>query len=237
MGRYYDYRRCNNLPMAIITILHPSYGRPELARKCYDEWMSKAKNLHDVEYVLCLSQRDTTIDQYRVGFSGCKYILVTLPDNGLVKQVNYAAQHSTGNLLIAVSDDFGCPRDWDEQLLTALDGKQDYIVKTQDGLQPFIITLPIMDRLYYNRFGYIYHPDYFHMWADAELADVGKVLGKTISLDLTFPHRHYSTGKMKKDATNIQNDSHFNNDRIIYEKHKAANWGLPVKNSAAYELK
>jgi hypothetical protein len=221
--------------MARITILHPSYGRPELARKCYDEWMGKAKNPQDVEYVLCLSSLDPHLHSY--GNFGEAKVVFLMGDNGLVKQVNYAAQHSTGNLLIAVSDDFGCPRDWDEQLLTALDGKQDYIVKTQDGLQPFIITLPIMDRLYYNRFGYIYHPDYFHMWADAELADVGKALGKTITLDLTFPHRHYSTGKMKKDATNIQNDSHFNNDRVIYEKHKADNWGLPAETSTTYELK
>lgn len=223
--------------MARITILHPSYGRPELARKCYDEWMGKAKNPQDVEYVLSLANNDPKSDEYRIAFEHTHITPVVSLNNGLVIQVNNAARVATGNLLIAVSDDFGCPRDWDEQLLTALDDKQDYIVKTQDGLQPFIITLPIMDRLYYNRFGYIYHPDYFHMWADNELADVGKVLGKTITLDLTFPHRHYSTGKMKKDATNIQNDSHFNNDRVIYEKHKADNWGLPAEASTAYELK
>ena len=205
----------------MISILHPSFGRPELARKCYDEWMGKATGTTDIEYILCLSTKDNT-EAYIDAFKGAKVqFIFLLDDNGLVKQVNAAAKESKGDLLIAVSDDFGCEHGWDGHLLRALEGKEDYIVKTQDGLQPFIITLPIMDRVYYNRFGYIYHPDYRHMWGDTELADVGKILDKTITLDLHFPHRHYSTGQMKRDATNVQNDSHFNADGIVYQQRKA----------------
>jgi hypothetical protein len=209
----------------MISLLHPSFGRPELARKCYDEWMGKAGNRMDIEYILCLSELDN-ITEYMNAFALTNPMITFISDKGLVKQVNHAASISTGNLLVAVSDDFGCPNNWDDLLILSLLGHSDYIVKTQDGLQPFIITLPIMDRAYYERFGYIYHPDYFHMHGDEELAHVGAMLGRTITLPLHFPHRHYSTGQMKKDATNIANDSYYTSDGITFKQRKAINFGL-----------
>lgn len=206
----------------MISILHPSFGRPELARKCYDEWMGKADKPEDVEYILCLS----SLDESAYGHFADAHTNVLVGERGLVKQVNNAAQLSHGDLLIAVSDDFGCPEHWDTLLLQSLHGESDYIVKTQDGLQPFIITLPIMDRVYYERFGYIYHPDFEHMFADQELADVGARLGRTITLPLVFPHRHYCTGAMKRDATNIANDSKYKRDEQVYLQRKFLNFGL-----------
>lgn len=216
----------------MISILHPSFGRPELARKCYDEWMGKATGTTDIEYILCLSTKDNT-EAYIDAFKGAKVQFIFLPDNGLVKQVNEAALHSKGGLLISVSDDFGCPDNWDLELCHALSGQQDYIVKTKDGLQPFIITLPIMDRVYYERFWYVYHPSYNHMYGDTELADVGQLLGKTVTLDLHFPHRHYSTKAMKRDATNIQNDSFYGVDGETYKKRKARNFDIINTHSNA----
>lgn len=187
--------------------------------------MGKACDTSNIEYILCISTRDD-VESYLEAFRDVPVQFVFLSDNGLVKQVNEAAKHSKGDLLIAVSDDFGCPDNWDRLLVDALSGKSDYIVKTKDGLQPFIITLPIMDRVYYNRFGYIYHPDYNHMYGDEELADIGKILGKTVTLDLYFPHRHYSTGKMKRDATNVQNDSYYGVDGDTYRRRKENNFYL-----------
>lgn len=214
-----------------ISILHPSFGRPELARRCYDEWMGKADKPENVEYVLCLSDLDPKRNEYDKHFADAwqndnlKYISM-YKEKGLVVQVNYAALHCDGDLLIAVSDDFGCPQHWDTLLLDALEGKQDYIVKTQDGLQPFIITLPIMDRVYYERFGYIYHPSYVHLYGDEELAEVGKMLGKTVTLPIKFPHRHYSTGAMKKDATNVANDSNYGRDGDNFKQRKMLNFPI-----------
>lgn len=205
-----------------ISILHPSYQRPELARKCYDEWMGKCDDVASVEYVLCLSSNDESAYE---AFPEAMVVYL-MGDNGLVKQVNYAATFATGDLLIAISDDFGCPEHWDTLLREALQGNQDYVVKTQDGIQPYIMTLPMMDRKYYERFGYIYHPSYRHMYGDQELADVGALLGRTINLPLEFPHRHYSTGAMPRDATNKQNDSFMQVDAMTYKERKANNFGL-----------
>lgn len=212
-----------------ISILHPSWKRPELALQCYEEWIAKAENPDNIEYLLCLSEKDPKLYEYASKF-GRRQNLKTeiLPDNGLVKQVNHIARLATGDLLIAVSDDFGCEQNWDTALRALLIGKSDFILKTDDGLQPEIITLPIMDKVYYQRFGHIYHPEYNHMYADEELEVVGRLLGRLIKCDLSFPHRHYTTGLLPKDETNIQNDSFFASDRVVFEKRKKKNFDITM---------
>lgn len=209
-----------------ISILHPSWGRPKLAAQCLTEWMRKARRIENIQYILCLSEKDPMINEYLSIFNYVSCKIEIIAENGLVKQVNHAATKATGDLLIAVSDDFGCPDDWDIILLNELYGKEDYIVKTKDGLQPTIITLPIMDRAYYNRLGYIYHPSYHHMFADQELAEQGALLNRVITIDQLFPHDHYTTGKNKKDETNIKNDSFFESDKLVFEKRKAINFDV-----------
>lgn len=215
-----------------ITIIHPSYKRPELAVRAARNWLNKAKNPENIEYILCLATPDPTTNDYLKQFENLinSVDIIFYEEANMVKQVNYAATIATGNLLIDISDDFDCPQDWDEKLLQSLEGKEDYIVKTQDGIQKFIMTLPIMDSKYYERFGFIYHPDYNHMFGDEELACVGKLLNKTVTLDLLFPHLHYITGAMVKDETNIRNDGFYPIDKITFNKRKARNFDLDKLN-------
>ena len=46
-----------------------------------------------------------------------------------------------------------------------------------DGNRNDLITMAIMGREYYERFNYIYHPDYISLWCDNEMTDVAKILG------------------------------------------------------------
>lgn len=209
-----------------ISLLHPSRSRPQLALKCFNDWMLKAVNKDNVEYILSLSTNDPHYQEYQKVFSGLPIHFVTSETNGLVIQANAAANCSTGSLLIAISDDFSCPNGWDKLLTDALDDKRDYVVKTDDGIQPYIMTLPMMDRAFYERLGHIYHPDYNHMYGDEELAEIGKRTGRTITLPLKFPHNHYSTGKSQKDDVNRRNDSFMMVDGETFRKRKAQNFGL-----------
>jgi len=212
--------------MKKITILHPSWKRSKLALQCYNEWLNKAANKNTIEYILCLSVKDPTINLYLNTFANSAAKILLLEDNGLIRQVNHAAQHAVGNLFVAVSDDFGCPEKWDEHLLAALEGKKDYMIKTQDGLQPWIITLPIMDRVYYEQKGYIYHPQTYHMFCDNWITHEAHLLGKVISLPLLFPHRHYSTGAMLKDEVNWINDSTWALGEKVYLEGVKNNFGI-----------
>ena len=211
-----------------ISILHPSWKRPEMAMECYREWMIKADNIDEIEYILSLSDIDPHLSKYKEIFAGSEAKLIYSETNGLITQANAAAEVSLGNLLVTVSDDFSCPPNWDKILLEALEGKSDYLVKTDDGAQPWIITLPIMDRAYYIRFGYVYHPAYHHMFCDTEMTHVGAILGKIITVNALFPHNHYTTGAMVRDEVNIQNDATWAQGEELYFSRIQKNFDLPA---------
>lgn len=213
---------------AKISIIHPSRSRPQLAAQTAKKWLSSAKNWKDIQYLLSIDKDDDLYDEIIL-----EYPAQTLVgDNAnAIEAINYGASKTEGDLIIVVSDDFDCPFHWDVALLKALEGKSDYLVKTKDGIQKTLITLPIMDRVYYNRFGYIYNPEYEHMFCDQEMTAVGHMLGRVIELDITFPHNHYTTGRFAKDAISVKNDNTWNQGQRVFNKNLATNFGIenPLK--------
>lgn len=230
-----------------ISIIHPSRSRPQQAAATAKKWLSSAKDLDSIQYILSIdlddaSQKDYqslfTLDVLKESKYAPRHMVCERNNNqSAIQAINQAATVASGDLLIVVSDDFDCPYHWDEALRTALAGKSDYIVKTDDGLQPWIITLPIMDRVYYERFGYVYNPIYRHMWSDTEMTAVGHMLDKIIRLPITFPHNHYTTGRTPKDEVNVKADSSMAGGRQIFMERLKYNFGIenPVKPLPNYQ--
>lgn len=57
--------------------------------------------------------------------------------------------------------------------------------------QHWICMLPIMGRTYYERFKYVYHPDYVAFWCDNEQTRVAQKLGKMRFINEPDCVRHY----------------------------------------------
>lgn len=214
-----------------ISIIHPSRNRPEQAYNTAINWLNKAYYKANIQYILSLDEDEPLLKEYDKFFMNNMPGLVdTLgcvhKNKSAIEAINNACPHVNGDLLIVISDDFDCPLNWDRLLLEALEGKSDFLVKTQDGLQKTLITLPIMDREYYERFGYIYHPDYLHMHCDEEMTIVGHMLGRVITLDLLFHHNHYTTGKMAMDAINVKNNSTWGHGQATLDRRAKDNFGI-----------
>ena len=223
----------------IISLIHPSRSRPKQAFEAAQRWIKKAGC--EVEYILSIDESDTYQKAYfeKYGFGGgdwpdrLGYRSTTTGFNCILENnrsaidaINNAAKVAAGDLFIQMADDFDCPDDWGLKIIEATKGKTDWILKTNDGIQKWIITLPIMDRAYYNRFGYIYFPDYLHMFCDTELSCVADLTGRRIVSDLLFPHNHYSTGKTQKDDVSIKADATWaQGERLFIERYKK-NFGL-----------
>lgn len=209
-----------------ISIIHPSRNRPQQAAATAKAWLSSAKDRGSIEYLLSIDDNEKFWKEYHWDFIGDKYLLHH-DNKSAIEAINVAAQHSTGDLIIVVSDDFNTPPyHWDVALTEALKGKSDFLVKTDDGLQPWIITLPIMDRFYYESFGYVYNPEYLHMFADTEMTHVGHMLGKVIELPIKIPHNHYASGKTPKDDINVKNDATWNQGEKVYLDRLLRNFDL-----------
>lgn len=219
--------------MKKITIIHPSKGRPEMAMKTIANWMGKAKFPNDIQYILSIDTEDcalywNALIKEKVDIDG----LCKASDNkSAIEAINKVVHLAKSDLFIVVSDDFDCFQDWDEYLLTRLIDCNDFIVKTYDGEQDWLITLPIMDRTYYNRFGYIYHPDYKHMFSDTEMTTVAHYLNKVIDLQSNinvFTHNHYTTGAMEKDKINEKNDATWSQGEELFRERLSRDFDLPV---------
>ena len=225
-----------------ITIIHPSRSRPEQAYGTMLKWLTSAKDGYGIEYILSVDSDEPQMDKYihaanlhNVPTVNLYNIKLLVNDNkSAIEAINNAAKVSTGDLLLVVSDDFSCPYHWDAALIEALEGKRDFLVKVDDGAQPWIPTLPIMDRKYYERFGYIYHPDYVHLFADTEAGHVAHMLGRVIELPIKFPHNHYTTGKVKRDEINVKNDATWQQGEKLYLQRLMRNFDLPPEQVLNY---
>lgn len=209
-----------------ISIIHPSRSRPEQAELIIKLWLRNAKDQSKIQYILSVDHNDKDLNRYRRISEVYGVKLHIAMNKSAIEAINRATRKSEGNLIIVVSDDFLCEKDWDEKLLSELEGKEDYLVKTVDCIQPTLITLPVMDRAYYNRFGYVYEPGYLHMFCDEEMTTVGHMLGKVIKSDIVFEHIHYSTGKFQKDSISTKNDKTWNQGKKYFQERLKRNFGI-----------
>lgn len=218
-----------------ISVLHPTRGRKQQALKTMSKWLFNADKPYDIEYIFSTDIDDTDkwtsrvdiLPNFMYNSSQIMHIEVLKNNNkSAIEAINFAAARCSGNLIIVVSDDFDAPEHWDTLLLQALEGKSDFCAKTDDGLQNTLITMPIMDRIYYERYEYVYHPDFLHMHADEELTCVALMTGKYIKIPLLFPHNHYSTGKIEIDDINRKNNATWAQGQRTIDRHAKNNFGI-----------
>ena len=88
-------------------------------------------------------------------------------------------------------------------------------------------TLCILGKKYYDRFGYIYNPEYISMWCDNEFMDVGNILGKqTYFNEVIIKHEHPDCGFGDRDEIHLLNSKYDNHDRTVYNKRKSTNFEI-----------
>ena len=199
----------------MISIIHPSRSRPQQAFDTFKRWSETC----DVtfEYILSIDFSDPCNMEYMELFFNTSAIVTCNHNKSAIDAINRAAEHTTQNLLIQISEDFYCFPGWGKTILEVTKDREDFLLKTNDGTQGWIVTLPIMDRKFYEANGYFYYPLYSHMFCDTDLthkADIEKKL--IIRNDITFEHRHYQTRKTQKDAVNEKNDRTWGQGQDLY---------------------
>lgn len=199
------------------SLLHPSRSRPNKSFKATQDWLNTCSTT-EVELIVSIDDNDPDRAHYQSIYGTVQKAKVIVNSNrSAVDAINNAAKVSTGDILIVVSDDTGCIRNWDGVIKKAIAGREDFILKVFDGIQKWIITMPIMDRAYYNRCGYVYHPDFKHMFCDTFLTHQADALKKVIwRNDITIPHNHYSVSRSGKDEISYQADSTLKHGEQVY---------------------
>jgi hypothetical protein len=198
-----------------ISLLHPSRKRHKKAHAAYSLWMAMASGKHEIEHILSIDVDDPERDNYFDVFT--KSTILVNPNTNVVEASNIAGKHADGHIIVLMSDDFLCPMHWDDILAGIFSENVCVLLKTYDGVQKWIVTLPIMDMSYYLTQGHIYHPDYKHMFCDTDMTHLADISGKLlVRNDITFTHAHYSTGATDKDEVNQKADSTWAQGEGVY---------------------
>lgn len=189
----------------MISVIAPSRSRPEKAYYTWQSWFGN-KFYEEIDWILSLDEDDKS--PYNSWFDTTPIRIIRNKNRSAVDAINNAAKLAKFDIMIVVSDDTDCGyMYWDRKIELEVDGKSDYLLKTKDGIQDYIVTMTVMDRTYYERDGYIYHPDFFHQFADTYLTCKADILGRLIKSDLKFPHMHYSHLHEFPDELNKRNDA------------------------------
>ena len=194
----------------IFSIIHPSRSRILLAEKTAIEWIENSSQ--SLEYIFSIDSDDYQLESYyslaarlRYKFTSSVITVIEGVNSNVIQAMNSGAKHSTGDLLVCISDDFHCFKNWDLELLKVVDIKSCQLIRTNDTISHIeqrIAQLPILTRPLYDLLGYVYYPEYTGMFADNDLAEICDLLGFYIdATHLTFQHRHYTNGLSKNDLT------------------------------------
>lgn len=212
------------------SIIHPSRKR---CARAYEAALDCITNFDDsidtIEYIVSIDDDDDQIECYKQWCIPNGIILISNKNRSLVDACNNAAKIATGDCFLVLSDDFLTPPRWNEKLKERID-RDMYGILVNDGISDGdIMSLPIMSKTLYERIGYIYHPEFFSLFADNALLDVVKKLECLIDCrHLLFEHMHYIVGKSKIDETYQRENSNYayTNGKLVYDKLKARNYDL-----------
>jgi glycosyltransferase involved in cell wall biosynthesis len=216
----------------MISVIHPTRSRPDKSFHTTGKWLKKAGV--PCELIVSVDSSDPELDRYRQYYeqSGVYHDhpvkLIVSDNSNAVQATNEGAKVSLGDILIVISDDFECFEGWGKAIIDAMADRKNVVLKTYDGVQNWIVTLPIMDREYYETRRYVYYPPFFHMFCDTELTHHAELEGKLIMRnDIVFKHSHYSTGETPKDELNERNDKTWNQGMAVYLYRVRERFGLP----------
>jgi hypothetical protein len=210
----------------MISLLHPSRGRPEKSCVNATEWLTKA-GVTDIELIVSIDSTDPLRGLY---YSIYKDVL-TNNNASVVEATNHAAKKAKGDILVYLSDDFKCFDNWGIAVLKEFEGEnRPLLIKVDDCLQKFevpVLTIPIMNRALYERLGYFFHPEYRSMFVDEHLYWVTRKLGALKNCEhLKFPHEHPANGKAPDDETYRRSAANWEQGKALFAKHKSM--GFPI---------
>lgn len=218
----------------------PTRSRPDQFLSILQKHIDFLESKHNISFLLTFDIDDESMNNQKM-----RNLLNSIEaDNDIPILYNY---NTSLNKIDAVNRDLDYVQDWDILILSSDDmvpNKHGYdlIIKTDmeknfpdldgvlyypDGFTP-LNTMPILGKKYYDRFGYIYNPNYISFFCDNEFHEVADLLNKQYySNKVLFKHLHpCNTKEAKWDDLYEQNNSSWNYDQQVYLERRKKMFGV-----------
>ena len=219
-----------------ILIKFPTRGRKTKFFNVLKKYQNLANNLNNISFLISIDDDDIEMNNI-----DCLEILSTF------KNCQVVVGHSSSKVH-AVNRDIDKVNNWDILLLASDDmipkikgydeiiiNKMKDIYPNTDGVLWFndgfkkseLNTICILGKRYYEKFNYIYYPEYKSTWCDNEFMTVANLLGKqTYFDDVIIKHEHPDWGYGKQDEIHKKNYQDLNYDTNLYNNRKKINFEL-----------
>lgn len=166
---------------------------------------------------------DAWID-WDLGFSKSKIDAINRP-------FNYDVM-GPWDILVNFSDDMRFTAyGWDELIREGvrINGPDCFLHYPDSTAKTALATMSIMDNVYYNRDGYIYHPDYQSLFCDNEAMEVAQIRGRYFYMGVQiYDHYHPAYGHVPWDEQYTRQQGLWNEDELRYRYRKLNNYFLDV---------
>jgi hypothetical protein len=215
-----------------------SRGRPTVLLNTIKLYYQFANNTNDMYWLLTFDWDDETVNEDLVDqlidligrdklFIKQTQVLNANKIEAINRDVNEFDQ--PWDILLNISDDqIPTLPGYDDVIRESMPHNLDASLWFHDGWQPRINTQEIVGRKYYERFNYIYYPEYKSFFCDNEATEVAQRLGKLLqSPKCIIKHYHPAWDKnshIKRDALYIKNDTYWKHDEELFKKRKLNNY-------------
>lgn len=192
----------------VVSLLHATRQRPERALSCRKLWLEAAEFPDRVEHLFAIDSDDP---ESAAALSGCTVHTVTQPGLGCVGAWNLAADHSRGEILVQLSDDWLPVRGWDRIFAERLKpvGKSK-VLRISDGHRhDDLLCMAIITRARMRQQGWFLPPAYTGVYSDDEFSYRAFEDGVVVDArDVVLVHEHpnYDTSIAMDETYRQQND-------------------------------
>ena len=198
----------------LVSVLHPTLGRPEKAFERMRQWMERAWDQSRIEYIVSTHTNDMTapltrkliMDREPGYWLFGNVVYTTTPKLGSAANCQNAAERAMGLLLLNAADDCEPPHEWDRLLINRLvkDAGPDWYAKpifmaVSDGYRKDrLCTMSVETRKYTEYKGHFLYPEYPGIFSDDEATYVAYRDAKDGKIqlieakDIVFRHAHPS---------------------------------------------
>jgi len=219
-------------------IKFPTRGRPEKFFEVLDKYIEKFSNENEYHILVSCDYDDIKMNNQEAieklsSYENLSYYFSKRDSKiGAVnRDVEKAPEYDI--LLLASDDMIPEKEEYDKRIAEEMTKNYpdlDGVVWFFDGYKEDLNTLCILGKPYYDRFGYIYHPDYDSWYPDNEFMDVANLLKKQTFVDeVIIKHEHpANTREAAFDQLYVENDSlHYKTkDYETYLARKSRNFDL-----------
>jgi hypothetical protein len=220
-----------------LLIKFPTRGRKDKFFSTLDKYHEYCKNMEDTDFLISLDEDDNEMNSDEVldrlsNYKNTKVII------GLSKSKIDAVNRDLDNytqhwdiVLLASDDMVPQIKGYDDIIRHNMMFNYpdtDGVLFFNDGFQGNKLnTLCILGKKYYERFNYIYHPDYKSCWSDNEFMVVGNILKRQSYIDqVIIRHEHPDWGYGNPDHVHQNNVSDWQHDYDVYNKRLINNFYL-----------